>query len=296
MRVFGIGLVAGGLLLGFAACGSEPADEPAGQQPCVGTESCTCTDGSTGTRSCTDGSWSACACESGTGGTGGGAGGTGGVGGSGGVGGTGGTAGAGGSGGAGGAGGSAGSGGAGGSTPEPVCAQVPDCEFDVEGDIDEICTLDGCVDAGVRGGGGTIERGEIKVFGQSNPVTMPVSSIKSYAIRVYHPITNTGELLDCETILAAPDRYDGSWNVLRRSTGDVPTPNEQIPAQARSIPVNDESTPLLAELAFFGGRRDTSGEPQGSVIAVGCADGIRVVPGPFVNDEDHVYATTMQAP
>jgi len=294
MRVIWMGAALAGLVAAAAAC--SETDEPELQPGCTDgdTAACACTDGEPGVSTCDGGAWSACDCGGNTGGTGGtagsgGSGGTAGTGGSGGSGGTGGAA------GSGGTGGTAGSGGSGGSTPEPTCTQVPDCEPDRDGPISRVCTLDGCVDAGLRDDTGLL-RGTVEIYGFVDPVRLPMTSIRSYAVEVFAGVTNVSAPLDCATLLATAGRSDPAWSTVHRSTGDIPTPREQIPVLAPALPANDASTPFVAWVAFYGGRRDTSGKPTGSVIAEGCASGIVVPAGDFAEDEDHVYSTVMEAP
>ncbi len=267
MRGIWMGSALAGLLAVGIACGDE--NDPADGVPCED-----CGNGGTGAN-----------------GGSGGAGATGGTGGTGGSGATGGTGGSG-----GGAGGSGGVGGTGGSVFEPVCKQVPDCEAGVDNaTISSICLPEGCSDAGQRDGGELL-RGAIMVYGFVDPVSMPLSSIRSYAIDVFHPTRNDGSTLTCAAILAKRGVIDESWNVLRRTSGDVPNPDQQIPAMAQQLPVNDAETPFLAHLVFFGGGRDTSGRPTGSRIAESCVDGIVVPAGAFAHDEDHVFSTKMERP
>jgi len=289
----GVWLAAAAAGLGWMACSSGGEAEPAPQPLCEegAARACTCADGATGSATCSGGAWSDCAC--------GGAGGSGGSGGAGGSGGDGGYG--------GGAGGEGGEGGFGGSEgPQPVCVQftntgsdLPGCEApDAPGFIETICTLEGCMDAGARAEGAPrILRGDVKAWGTLDPVMMPVSSIRSYAARVYHPATNVGGTLDCETILATEGWYDVGWNLLDRNTGDVPSPRQSIGVNLPNLPVNDEEHPFLVQLAFYGGGRDTRGEPTGQVIAVGCLDDVVVPEGAFdPDDPNRSFFTEMVAP
>lgn len=306
---------AGALWIGAAAAACGETEDSSG---CTAGESstCTCEGGGTGQQLCgEDGLFGPCSC--GTGGSGGsagsgGTGGTGGVGGSGGVAGSGGTggdggtggvggdAGSGGTGGSGGEGGSGGTGGVGGegggAPPDPICSQVPDCEMRLDSSMDEICTLDGCVDVGPRDGQGQLLRGQIRVDGGFDPVTTTGTSLKSYELRLFHPVNANGTRLRCADIKAAPDHADPLFNVASRSVGGLNVQNSQstAPTWAQNAPVTEEGDLFLAWVRFYGGSPDINGEPSGSVVLEGCTESVRVVAGGYVADEDHLYYVQMK--
>lgn len=149
-------------------------------------------------------------------------------------------------------------------------------------EVDKVCVAGTCMDAGLRDEFNEIRRGAV-VMGLSTH-DVDARNFASAYVRLFYPRDARGETVDCQRILATPDRIHPDLNVVGyhstavRSQGyrDLHT----VIGPVAGLPVNDPSTPYLVYVGVFSEDRDaTTKHPKGVLLAEGCLGGLVVPDG-----------------
>ena len=173
-------------------------------------------------------------------------------------------------------------------------AQIPDCEGDLNGSINQICAGGTCAAAGPIQPDATLRRGNVIVQNQLDGVRPDL--VRSFLVRVYHPSRPDGSTLTCADLAAMADREDPAQvNVILRVTGGVSQQGATIAAPAFGAPVSEEGQPFLVHTTFYSADRDTlTAEPRGEFVGLGCEQGVVIPEGEYVQDEAHTVGVAVK--
>ena len=175
---------------------------------------------------------------------------------------------------------------------EECAAQVPTCEGNLSGSINEICVAGACRAAGPIQPDGTLQRGNIKVVSRLDGVRPDLA--RSFLVRVLHGRKPDGEALDCAAVNASAD-VEALANVVVRNTGEVTEASDTIPAPAFGLPVTSGGETFLVQSVFYSADRNTlTAEPTGEVVGFGCEEGLQVPPGDYTDDDTHNFGVVVK--
>lgn len=178
--------------------------------------------------------------------------------------------------------------------------QVPACEADAVGQINQVCIPSRgegiCVPAGAVSEEGALERGSILVFNQlADALKNLAQRNKAYLVEYFHPIRPDGARATCADLVAAglSGRAVTGFNIVGSTGGPIATPDTTVPTLTPEMPVPATSQGWLV-LSRFYGTTDDQGRPAGELLAIGCKDGVVVPEGAYVEgDESRTVTVTI---
>jgi hypothetical protein len=179
-------------------------------------------------------------------------------------------------------------------------AQVPDCEADRLGAINQVCIpVDGegtCVPSGNVTTDGALERGSVMLYNQLAPALSTLSSRnKAYLLEFFHPVNPDGTQASCDALfeagLLAGDVALG--NSVGLAWGEIVVPETTVPTLAVDIPVPSAGQGLLVLTRFYS-HRDVTGRPGGELFGIGCQVNVTFPAGEFVEDAEHTATVRIE--
>lgn len=180
--------------------------------------------------------------------------------------------------------------------------QIPDCEADREGRINQVCIPTGgsgvCVPAGQVSDTGEIPRGSVMLFNQlSAPLESLAARNKAFLVQLFHPTNPDGSDASCDDIFQAglTGGDISGVNLVGSSQGAIATPDTTVPAPAFEMPLAPEGEGWIVLVRFFG-TRDLQGRPGGELLGIGCKEGVVIPPGAYVEGSEEHTATVVIDP
>lgn len=183
-----------------------------------------------------------------------------------------------------------------------VCAQVPDCvdadawRIELNDNLEAVCLSSGCAAL-------PAQTGEMLVYGRF-PVNLDSGRVRAWFLTYFDSRRADGGTLTCAQVLALPGVHlpqrtvhpGEVVNVIRRGAGPASAgQGDTLPARAFEIPSNEGGAPYLVLLQLFNQSLDTTTSfPEAQAVAAGCADGVTVPRGDYVEDEAHQVLLDLQ--